>query len=81
MALHSAILVTGRGHREDCDILDKICAWEERADEVKQRGFYVDWRNNSWHLPRNTSEDDLKMALFTCKTLLAYAKSLASRDA
>lgn len=73
--LHNLLIATGH-HKEGCDIAERISTWNSRADEIKQRGLYVDFADNEWKLPKNTSEDDRAFAKFICQSMLAMAKAL-----
>lgn len=74
--LHDLLIATGHHKEGCCDISERISTWISRADEVKQRGLYVDFADNEWKLPKDTSMDDRAFAKFICQTMLAMAKAL-----
>ncbi len=73
--LHGLLVATGH-HKEGCNVSESISAWVSHADGVKQRGLYVDFADNEWKLPKETSIDDRAFAKFICQTMLAMAKAL-----
>lgn len=36
--------------------LDSLEQWHANADQRKMQGFYVDWKDEKWHTPRDASE-------------------------
>ncbi|MDP2111629.1 MAG: AbiV family abortive infection protein [Anaerolineales bacterium] len=73
--LHELLIAAGH-HKEECKIPQCISTWLSRADEIKQRGLYIDFADNEWKLPKDTSMDDRAFAKLICQTMLAMAKAL-----
>ncbi len=74
--LHGLLTTTGH-HAVGCNLLDHLATWPSRADEIKQRGLYVDYSEGEWKFPHDISLEDHALAKLVCKTLLATAKSLS----
>lgn len=71
------LLIASGRHKEGCSVSDGISNWVSRADGVKQRGLYVDFADDEWKLPSETSIEDRAFAKFICQTMLAMAKALS----
>ena len=60
-------------HRE-CGVIEQIEKWRINADNLKKRGFYVDYTGEKWHSPDQLTQEEYEGARFVAETLLTMSE-------